>query len=201
MDKFHNIYYNSGAYQFSEWEGVRIYKYPSDLFLYQELIFKNKPDIILETGTLYGGSALFFARVFDILKNGRVISIDNEEKDCPVHSRIQYINSSSTELSLLMILKNECKNKKVMVILDSDHHKEHVLREMQLYSGLVSEGQYMVVEDSDINGHPVYPNFGEGPFEAVEEFMKTNKDFKIDKKLETKYLFTANPSGFLKKIK
>ena len=202
INKFHNAYYNSGVYQVTEWEGIRIYKYPSDLFLYQEIIFNNKPDLIIETGTLYGASALFFARLFDIIKNGKVISIDIEKRKLPKHPRIKYITSSSIDEKLISNLKEAIsKEKKVMVILDSDHHKNHVLKEMQLYAELVSKGQYMIVEDGCVNGHPVYKKFGEGPFEAVEEFMKTNKYFKIDKKIENKFLITQNPNGFLIKTK
>jgi len=201
IDNFHKAYYNSGVYQFTEWEGIRIYKYPSDLFLYQEIIMKNKPDIIIETGTLYGGSALFFARLFDILGNGKVISIDIVKKDFPKHHRISYAKSDSTNAKLISELKLECAGKKVMVILDSDHSKTHVLKELKIYNELVTKGQYMIVEDSNINGHPVYESFGGGPMEAIEEFMKDNNDFKIDTKLENKFLITANPSGYLKKIK
>ena len=200
IDNFHKAYYDSGVYQFTEWEGIRIYKYPSDLFLYQEIIMKNKPDVIIETGTLYGGSALFFARLLDILGKGEVISIDIEKKDYPIHPRIRYINSNSLDGELLADLRFLYGDKKVMVILDSDHHKSHVLEEMKLYSCLVSKGQYMIVEDGNINGHPVYESFGEGPYEAIKEFMKSNSDFKIDK-IENKFLITANPTGYLKKIK
>lgn len=200
VDKFHKIYYNSGAYQFTEWEGIRIYKYPSDLFLYSEIIFKNKPDIIIETGTLYGGSALFFARLFDIIGNGRVISMDITYKNTPKHPRIKYIISNSVEPSLIIQLKKLCKNKKIMVILDSNHHKEHVLREMELYGELVSKNQYMVVEDGSI-GHIVFKNFGEGPYEAIKSFMFKNSDFKIDKKIENKFLITQNTNGYLLKVR
>lgn len=201
IDKFHNIFYDLGTYQFTEWMGLKIYKYPSDLFLYQEIIFKNKPDIIIETGTLYGGSSLFYADILNLMGNGRVITIDNMERNIPEHPRIKQIISDSIDISLIHKLKQQCKSKKVMVILDSDHHKEHVLREMQLYSGLVSKGQYMVVEDGSVGGNPVHKNFGEGPYEAIEEFMSKNRDFKIDKKIENKFLITQNTNGYLKKIK
>jgi cephalosporin hydroxylase len=197
IDKYHKLYYDLGIYQFTEWEGVRIYKYPSDLFLYQEIIYKNKPNLIIETGTLYGGSALFFARLFDIMKYGKVISIDNVKRKLPQHPRIEYLFSDSTAEDIIGYIKHQCIDKKVMVILDSDHHKEHVLKEMQLYSPLVSRGQYLIVEDGCANGHPVYPEFGPGPYEAIEEFMKTNKNFKIDSKTENKFLITQNPKGFL----
>jgi len=200
INEFHKTYYNSNVWQFTEWEGIKVYKYPSDLMLYQEIIFKNKPDLIIETGTLYGGSALYMARLLDIIGNGRVISIDNIKRDFPSHPRIEYINSNSVDISLIEKLKKECEEKKVMVVLDSNHQKEHVLKEMELYSELVSNGQYMIVEDGCINGHPVCPSFGEGPYEAIIQFLKTDKTFKIDKRIETKFLFTANVNGFLKKI-
>ena len=88
---------------------------------------------------------------------------------------------------------------KVLVILDSDHSKAHVLKELQLYSKLVSKGSFLIVEDTNINGNPVYVEHGAGPMEAVQEFMKGNHDFKIDKSCE-KYYLTFNPSGYLKRI-
>jgi len=85
------------------------------------------------------------------------------------------------------------------VSLDSDHHKENVLNELKLYSGLVTPGNYLVVEDTDINGHPVLPSFGPGPMEAVEEFLKSNSDFIQDRSRE-KFGVTQFPGGWLKKV-
>jgi cephalosporin hydroxylase len=85
-----------------------------------------------------------------------------------------------------------------MVILDSDHHKDHVLRELEIYSKFVTNGSYIIVEDTNINGHPVRPKFGPGPTEAVKEFLKGSRDFVIDKSRE-KFFLTFNPNGYLKK--
>ena len=87
-----------------------------------------------------------------------------------------------------------------MVVLDSDHDKKHVLKELNLYNEMVSEGCYLIVEDTNLNGHPVYKNFGPGPMESIFEFMKDNKDFEIDKKRE-KFLITTNPNGYLRRRK
>lgn len=87
-----------------------------------------------------------------------------------------------------------------MVFLDSDHQKDHVLKEMIIYSRFVSEGSYLIVEDSNINGHPVYTDFGPGPMEAIDEFLKGNKNFIVDKKME-KFFLTFNPRGYLLRIK
>jgi cephalosporin hydroxylase len=87
-----------------------------------------------------------------------------------------------------------------MVILDSDHRKHHVSEELQIYSEYVTPGQYLIVEDSSINGHPVAARFGPGPFESIEEFLKTNEDFTVDADKE-KFLLSANHSGFLLRVK
>ncbi len=87
----------------------------------------------------------------------------------------------------------------VLVVLDSDHSKEHVLAELEAYSPLVSEGGYLIVEDTNINGHPVLPNWGPGPTEALEEFLADNEDFVSDKGRE-KFFFTQNPGGFSKRV-
>ena len=87
-----------------------------------------------------------------------------------------------------------------MVILDSDHSKEHVLKELKIYSEFVSVSSYLIVQDTNINGHPVLPNFGSGPMEAVDEFLKNNISFIRDKNKE-KYFLSFNPRGFLRRVK
>jgi cephalosporin hydroxylase len=108
---------------------------------------------------------------------------------------------SSTSKEIVEKIKNSIKDKdRVMVILDSDHSKVHVLNELRIYSELVTRGSYLIVEDMCLNGHPVYPGFGLGPMEAVEEFLKESKDFVADRRRE-KYYITFNPKGYLKRIK
>ena len=87
-----------------------------------------------------------------------------------------------------------------MVVLDSDHHKQHVLNELRIYSKFVTRGSYLIVEDTNINGHPVLPKFGPGPMEAVSQFLQENKDFVVDKTREKFYL-TQNPNGYLIKLR
>ena len=86
----------------------------------------------------------------------------------------------------------------VLVILDSDHNMPHVLEEMKIYSEFVTKGSYMIVEDSNVNGHPIMPNWGLGPFEAIQEFLSKNDLFEVDKSCE-KFYMSFNPSGYLKK--
>jgi cephalosporin hydroxylase len=87
----------------------------------------------------------------------------------------------------------------VLVLLDSDHAKDHVLREIGVYGTLVTPGSYLVVEDTNVNGHPVEPEFGPGPMEAVEEFLRERRDFVVDETREKFYL-TFNPRGYLRKV-
>jgi cephalosporin hydroxylase len=204
VDRFHILYYDAHKYGKTwgdtYWMGVKTLKCPLDMWLYQEILFTLRPDVIIECGTANGGSALFFASMFDLLGNGRIISIDVEERpNRPAHDRIKYILGSSIDKSIVDMVRSQIKpEEKVMVVLDSNHKKEHVLAELRTYHSFVSPGYYMVVEDSNLNGHPVNPDFGPGPMEALEEFLKENRDFSIDPDCE-KFLMTFNPRGFLKK--
>jgi len=144
---------------------------------------------------------LFLASMCDLVNNGKVITIDIEDrKDRPQHERIVYLLGSSISKEIVSQVKGLISDKdKVMVILDSDHHKEHVLNEIRIYHKLLTKGNYLIVEDTNINNHPVYPEFGPGPMEAVEEFLKENREFVADKNREKFYL-TFNPKGYLIKI-
>lgn len=181
------------------WLGREVSKLPLDAWIYQEIIWEQKPDIIVECGTDKGGSALFFASLFDLVGSGKVITIDVNDT-LVHHDRVTKIQGSSVAPETFEKAKGMAAGKKVMVILDSDHERDHVLREMALYGELVTPGFYMVIEDSNINGHPVLPGWGAGPMEAIKKFLRTNSNFVIDKSRE-KFGVTFFPNGFLKKIK
>ncbi|MEK6933013.1 MAG: CmcI family methyltransferase, partial [Nanoarchaeota archaeon] len=194
------FYYSSafgGTWKNSYWLGVPIQKNPMDLMVYQELIFILKPDIIIETGTNVGGSALFFATILDAIDKGEIITVDIDHADnLPQHNRITYLTGNSVDDNIINFISPRVKDKVVMVILDSDHRKEHVLKELEIYSEMVSIGSYLIVEDTNITGFPVIGIFEDGPLEAVIEFIKENKDFVIDRKCEL-YYSTFNRCGFL----
>jgi len=201
VDKFHWLFYNSGVWENTYWLGSKCLKCPLDLWVYQEIISDLKPDIIIETGTYKGGSALFLASICDLLGKGITITIDIEKQITPKHERIKYVIGSSTDKQIINEIKYLINNKEsIMVILDSDHSKEHVLKELKIYSEFVSVSSYLIVEDTNINGHPVLPNFGSGPMEAVDEFLKNNISFIRDKNKE-KYFLSFNPRGFLRRVK
>ncbi|HNW25156.1 MAG TPA: CmcI family methyltransferase [Candidatus Gastranaerophilaceae bacterium] len=202
IENFHTLYYNNSerTWRNTNWLGINVLKCPLDLWIYQEILFEVKPDLIIETGTYVGGSAYFLASIMDLLENGEIVTIDSEIRgNLPKHKRINYLNGLSTSIEIIEKVKTFTKNKKrILVILDSDHSKENVLKEMRIYNKFVSKDSYLIVEDSNINGHPTLPEFGPGPWEAINSFLNENKEFKIDKEKE-KFYFTLNPNGYLKK--
>jgi len=199
-EAFHILYYDSDAttWKNTYWMGHSVRKNPMDLWIYQEIIFERRPDVLVECGTFQGGSALYFANLFDLLGSGRVITMDIEDwPGKPAHPRIEYITGSSIlDDTVKLVGERLAPGEKVMVSLDSNHAKAHVLSELQIYSRFVTRGQYLVVEDTNVDGHPVFPGHGPGPMEAVEAFVQINPDFEVDRGRE-KFLLTFHPKGFL----
>lgn len=199
IDDFHCLYYDKGlkggTWNDTYWLGIKLQKYPMDLWIYQEIIAKCKPDLIVETGTAYGGSALFLASICDLIGHGKVISIDVKNGNFPTHPRITYLTGNSVSEEVLSKIEWTDRN---MVILDSDHRKDHVLSELRTYSKFVSVGQYLIVEDTNLNYNPVRAGAGPGPKEALDEFM--NDEFVVDQS-KHKYLISTNPNGYLLRVK
>ena len=197
-DQFHRQYYESGIWRNTFWLGVAARKCPLDLWIYQEILFETRPEVIIESGTESGGSALFLASVCDLIGEGKVITIDLQDNPLrPKHPRITYVFGSSVAPETIDLVKKSVElQTRVMVILDSDHGKDHVLNELRAYADLVTPGSYLIVEDTNVNNHPVAEDFGPGPMEAVEEFLGTRADFVVDRERE-KFFLTFNPKGYL----
>lgn len=201
---FNRIYYRGvdglRLYDTIEWLGVPILKCPLDLWMYQEILYRTKPDIIVETGVHKGGSSLYLASMCDILGHGRILACDISMAlvDAKVrsHPRITLLEGSSTDPLIKKQITKACAGLRTMVILDSDHTLPHVREELRLYSPLVTPGCYLICEDTNVNGHPVYPTFGPGPYEAVEEFLQSNEGWMVDSNCE-RLLLTFNPRGYL----
>jgi len=201
-NQFHRLYYYSkGTWKNTSWLGTPLSKCPLDLWIYQEIIHEVKPDVIIECGTFKGGSALFFASICDLVGKGRILTIDIKEyEQRPNHERITYLVGSSTSEEIIKIVRDLVEeDERVMAVLDSDHAMHHVLNEMRIYGEFVTPGSYLIVEDTNINGHPVRPQYEPGPMEAVRIFLKENKAFGVDMGQEKFYL-TFNPNGYLKRI-
>jgi cephalosporin hydroxylase len=160
-----------------------------------------KPDVIIETGTANGGGALYLASICELIGRGKIVSIDIEkQKNMPEHKRVTYLIGSSISEDIINKVRSMIgRDDRVMVILDSAHEKDHVLKELIAYSKFVTKNSYIIAEDTNINGNPIMPDFGEGPMEAVREFLKNNDSFTVDKSKEKFYL-SFNPGGYLKKV-
>lgn len=207
VNQFHDLYYrgaeggSGNLYMQTYWMGVLCQKCPLDLWIYQEIIFEQRPDLIIETGTHSGGSALFLAQLCDLIGHGHIVSIDIDNRPRPAHPRITYLLGSSSDPAMIeQALTATSSRENILVILDSDHSEQHVTRELELLSPLVKVGGYLIVEDTNINGHPTYPEFGPGPYEAVEKFLARNPNFQVDTMRE-KFMMTFNPRGYLKRMR
>ena len=202
--RFHQLYYNRwlahGDTINLSWFGYHLLKCPLDLWMYQELIVRNRPDYVVETGTWAGGSALYLAMLFDHLDRGQVITIDIEPRpERPAHPRITYVTGSSVDQQVAASVREAVGDRRAMVILDSDHRADHVYEELMAYSSLVKPGDYLIVEDTNVNKHPVAPHFGPGPMEAVEKFLSQTDEFVIDERCE-RFLMTLQPRGYLRRV-
>jgi cephalosporin hydroxylase len=213
IEKFTNdvISWFNQAYYFNKqqtwfntfWRGVHVHKCPTDLWVYQEILHETKPTVIVETGTANGGSALYLAQFGELLGGVRVITVDitndNPPTALPVHPSITYLTGSSTDASIVGEVRKRLEpDDRVMVILDSDHREPHVRAELEIYPELVTPGCYLIVEDTNVNGHPVYPTHGPGPMEAVAGFLPGHPEFVVDRGRE-KFMLTFNPSGYLRR--
>ncbi len=202
---YHHWYYNNHIYGYTSWLGVITWKSVSDMWNYQEIIFNLKPSLIIEFGTFMGGSALFFASILrSIGQKSKLISVDIN------HSRVSPATSSDPDIELMLESSSSPKVAdritalcqeypgRIFAILDSDHSKAHVLAEMLLLRSILKPGDYLIVEDSNVNGHPVLPNWGEGPYEAIQEyFSRYPDDYERDVVREQKFGFTFATEGFL----
>jgi cephalosporin hydroxylase len=197
---FHKLYYDSAVQARTEWLGVKARKCPLDFWIYQEILFEKRPDLIIETGTAHGGSAYFLASIFDLIGSGRIVTVDIRPREGrPEHPRISYVQGDSAAPEIVAAVKERAQpDEKVMVTLDSAHDCDHVLEELRVYGPLVTPGQYLVVEDTNVNGHPARPEFGPGPMEALQAFLAEDlgRRFAVDPACE-KFLMTFNPGGYL----
>ena len=203
------------SYHFT-WLGLPIIQYPQDIIGLQELMWKIKPDLIIETGIARGGSLIFSASILEMIGKGKVIGIDVEIRkqnkiEIQKHhlfKRIIMLEGSSLDEKIVKKVYRLARGKKkILLLLDSFHTHDHVLRELNLYSNLIRKDNYILVFDTIIEDMPknTFPNrpWGKGnnPKTAVKEFLKINKNFKLDRKMEEKLLITSCPNGFLKRIK
>lgn len=196
------------------WLGIPIIQYPNDIVMMQELIWKVRPDLIVETGVAHGGSAILYASILELIGKGHVIGVDVEIRQYnrvailshPLSKRVTLLEGSSVSDGVLQeIRKRTREHESVLVVLDSNHSYDHVMREMSIYSEFVSPEGYMVVMDGaqglvwDIpRGKAEWRH--DNPLHAIEDFLKTHDDWESDHHY-TRMHVTSNPRGYLKRLR
>lgn len=201
------------SYQWS-WLGLPVIQIPTDIVALQELIWRARPQLIIETGVARGGSLAVSASVLQLIGEGHVIGIDIDIRQHnrlaieshPLAGRITLIEGSSVEDSVVEeVARKAAGVERVMVILDSNHTHEHVAAELKRYSGLVSVGQYLVVCDTVVEDLPQQSHRprswgkGDNPATAVRGFLSRSDEFEIDVEIQNKLLISSSPNGYLRR--
>lgn len=204
------------SYNFS-WLGRPIIKLPTDIVLFQEIVWDVKPDLIIETGIAHGGSLMLSASMLELIGgSGQVVGIDVDIRkhnleaiqSHPMFKRIALLEGSSTSPEIVRQVSDIAAAKRsVLVCLDSLHTHTHVLRELELYAPLVSVGSYLILPDTFIEWFPkgYYADrpwdVGNNPFTAMQEFLAGTDDFVIDRERAQKLLISEGFDGYLKRVK
>ena len=191
--------YRTLPWKSTTWLGHQIDTPPTDLQAYQELISSVRPDFVVETGTGSGGRTLYLASMCDLIGHGQVVSVDSETGDeRPEHDRITYLSGPAHLPETAVQVHDIVGSGRALVLLGSRTDRHRTSEEFNRYSPLVPVGSYVVVADTIVNGHPVWPGFGPGPAEAVKQILARNGSFAIDPDM-VKYGLTFNPMGYLRR--
>jgi cephalosporin hydroxylase len=205
------------AYNFS-WMGRPAIQFPQDMIGVQELVWRIRPDLIVETGIAHGGSLVYSASLLQLLGgDGIVVGVDVDIRahnrvaieQHPMAGRIRMIQGSSIDPAVVEQVREHARGRaSVLVMLDSNHTHEHVLAELEAYAGLVSVDSYCVVFDTFVEDMPddyVWTDrpWGKGnnPKTAIWEWIKKHPEFEIDRSVEDRILVTSAPDGFLRRVR
>ena len=201
------------TYQWT-WLGLPIIQMPPDIVVMQEIIWAQRPDLIIETGVARGGSLVLSASILQLLGDGAALGIDIDIRahnraaieNHPLAHRIELIEGSSVDHDLVAQVRRRAgEAQRVMVILDSNHTHEHVLDELNLYADLVTPGQYLVVADTVVEDLPPQDHRprpwgkGDNPATALREWGGLHPEFEADDALSGKLLLTSSPGGYLRR--
>jgi cephalosporin hydroxylase len=198
---FRELIGKTGNFGSITWLGHPIWQNVLDLWTIQETIAQVRPRLLIECGTNRGGSSLFFAHLFDLLGDGAVVTVDVARLHHLSHPRITYLIGSSTSGEILDQVRSKAAacTGPVMVILDSDHSRGHVRRELECYAPLVTPGSYCLVQDGVIDTLSVFRADRPGPLPAIEEFLRSTDAFELDLERSDRFLITHHPKGWLRR--
>jgi cephalosporin hydroxylase len=199
------------------WLGEPILNIPHDMLALQEIIYRTRPDYIIEVGVAWGGALLFYSTLMEVLGGKKIVGIDIFVPDDleerigsygTLSERIEWVVGSSIEEETVRKVQEIIgPSKSTMIFLDSNHTHQHVLKELEIYSRFVGKGCYLICGDTIVEDIPEQKHRprewgpGNSPKTALKEFLATNDRFEVDKALENKLLFTCNPGGYLQAVK
>ena len=199
IDDFHRLFYKSRCWRTS-WLGTITHQNPIDMWMLQLIIYETRPELIIETGTSYGGSSLFMATICDLIGSGKVITVDRRPRMMHQHPRVTQVRGPSTSEKITKEVRRLTGGStKCMVFLDSSHDEDHVHREMLAYEGFVGVGMYLVVADTNLQSLVPWKVADKGPMAAVEKFLEMRNDFVSDERWN-KFLFSFFQGGWLKRV-
>jgi len=200
-----------------DWLGLPIIQVPADMIAVQELIWRIRPEVVVETGVARGGSLALSASILELLGGDReVIGIDIDIRPAnraaieahPLARRITLVEGSSIDDAVVKSVFDRVGGRRpVLVLLDSNHTHDHVLRELERYAPLVGAGSYIVVFDTIIDLMPAdyFPNRpwgpGDNPKTAVEAFLADNDRFVVDEDIEARLMTTTAIGGYLRCVR
>jgi cephalosporin hydroxylase len=191
----------TGNFAHTTWVGQPIWQNVLDLWTIQETISEIKPALLIETGTNRGGSALFYAHLMDLLGTGRIVTIDIVKLHDLEHPRIEFLIGSSTDEAIVERVRAEAAaaDGPVMVILDGNHDRDHVAKELELYAPLVTPGSLLLSQDGVIDELAMFADTRPGPLPANRDFLERHPEFEHDKERNERFLLTHHPLGWLRR--
>lgn len=183
------------------WLGKPIWQNVLDLWVIQETIWEVQPQLLIECGTNRGGSAYFYAQLFDLIGKGRVISIDIKKMHDITHPRIDFLIGSSIADDIVARVRQVVATIEgpVMVILDSNHSTAHVRKELELYADFVTSNSFLLVQDGIIDILPVFRSARPGPLPAIQDFLNHHPEFVAEVERSQKFLISHHPHGWLRR--
>lgn len=195
------------------WMGEPVLNLPQDMFALQDIIWRTRPDHILEVGVAWGGGMLFHATLLEMLGGNKVIGIDifippDLRERLASHGRlsqrIELIEGSSIAPETVERVRAALGgSRRTLVVLDSHHTHDHVLAELRAYAPFVGKGCYLVAGDTIVDHIPAQEHRprpwgpGNNPATAVRQFLGESPRFAVDRDLEDRLLLSCHPGGYL----
>lgn len=200
---FEQLVSKTGNFSGIIWLGKPIWQNILDLWVIQETIWEVQPELLIECGTYRGGSAYYYAQLFDLMGKGKIITIDIEKMHDLTHPRIEFIIGSSLSDFVVDKVRETISSVHgpVMVILDSDHSTSHVSKELELYAPFVTPNSFILAQDGIIDVLPIFRSGRPGPLPAIKDFLKRHPEFEVDIERSQRFLISHHPMGWLRRRK